>query len=112
MPTRQLTLKEKKVIEEFKKRIKEKFADETIKIVVFGSKARGDAKKNSDIDILVITSFDDWRKGDEIRKIGYDLDEHIDYRLSIQVVSESHINYLRSNSFQFIKHIESEGVLI
>jgi len=107
-----LTLKEKKVIEEFEKRVKDKFADEIVKIVVFGSRARGEAGKNSDIDILVITSSDDWRKGDEIREIGYDLDEHIDYRLSIQVISESHMNYLRSNSFQFIKNIESEGVVI
>ena len=107
-----LTLKEKKVIEEFEERVKDKFADEIVKIVVFGSKARGDAGENSDIDILVITSSDDWRKGDEIREIGYDLDEHIDYRLSIQVISESHMNYLRSNSFQVIKNIESEGVVI
>ena len=107
-----LTLKEKKVIEEFEKRVKDKFADEIVKIVVFGSRARGEAGKNSDIDILVITSSDDWRKGDEIREIGYDLDEHIDYRLSIQVISESHMNYLRSNGFQFIKNIESEGVVI
>lgn len=107
-----LTQKEKKVIEEFKERIKEKFADEIIKIVVFGSKARGDAEKNSDIDILVITSSDDWRMGDEIREIGYELDEEIDYRLSIQVIPESHINYLRNNGFQFIKNIESEGVVI
>ncbi len=107
-----LTLKEKKVIEEFEERVKDEFADEIVKIVVYGSKARGDAKKNSDIDILVITSSDDWRKGDEIREIGYDLDEHIDYRLSIQVISESHMNYLRNNSFQFIKNIESEGVVI
>ena len=107
-----LTLKEKTIIEEFEKRVKDKFADEIVKIVVFGSKARGEAGKNSDIDILVITSSDDWRKGDEIREIGYDLDEHIDYRLSIQVISESHMNYLRSNSFQFIKNIESEGVVI
>lgn len=107
-----LTPKEKKVIEIFKKRVKDKFADEIIKILVFGSKARGDAEKDSDIDILVITTSDDWRKGDEIREIGYDLDELIDYRLSIQVIPESHINYLRSNNFQFIKNIESEGVII
>lgn len=107
-----LTLKEKKVIEEFKQRVKDKFTDEIVKIIVFGSKARGNAEENSDIDILVITSSDDWQKGDEIREIGYELDEYIDYRLSIQVISKSHINYLKSNDFQFIKNIESEGIVI
>ncbi|MBI5750059.1 MAG: nucleotidyltransferase domain-containing protein [Nitrospinae bacterium] len=107
-----LTLKEKEVIEEFKKRVKDKFGGEIIKIIVFGSSARGDAGEDSDIDILVITSSDDWRMGDEIRGIGYNLDAHINYRLSIQVIPESHINYLRENSFQFIKNIESEGAVI
>ncbi len=112
MPAQRLTSKEKKVIEEFKKRIKNRFADEIIKIIVFGSTARGNTGENSDIDIMVIISRDDWRMGDEIREIGYELDEHIDYRLSIQVVHESHINYLRANNFQFIKNVESEGIII
>jgi len=107
-----LTLNEKKVIEEFKKRVKKEFADEIRKIILFGSKARGDSQKNSDIDIFVITTHDDWRKGDKIREIGYDLDEQIDYRLSIQVISESHIDYLKRNNFQFIKNIKSEGIVI
>lgn len=107
-----LTLDEKKIIEEFKKRLKEKFADEIIKIIVFGSKARGDAEKNSDIDVLVITSSHDWKNRSEIRKIGYDLDEKIDYRLSIQVIPQSHLIYLKNNNFQFIKNIESEGIVI
>jgi predicted nucleotidyltransferase len=79
---------------------------------VFGSKARGDASKESDIDVLVVTSSDDWKKGDEIRDIGYGLDDEIDYKLSIQVIPESHFDYLRQNNFQFAKNIENEGITV
>jgi len=107
-----LTEKERKIIEKFKKRIEERFSGEIVNIVVFGSKARGDATEESDIDIIVVTSFDDWRKGDKIREIGYELDEEIGYTLSIQIISQSHIEYLRNNNFQFIKNIEQEGIII
>ena len=107
-----LSLKEKKVLEEFKRRIKEKYFNEIQDVLVFGSKARGNAGKESDIDIIVITSSEDWKKGDKIREIGYGLDEDIGYKLSIQVISKSHIAYLRRNSFQFIKNVEKEAIFL
>ncbi len=107
-----LTSKERKIVEEFKRRIEDKFSGEILKVLVFGSKARGNATEESDIDVIVVTSSEDWRKGDKIREIGYELDEEIDYKLSIQVISKSHIDYLKRNNFQFIKNVEIEGVAI
>ena len=107
-----LTSQEERVIKRFKERIESKFGDEIVEIIVYGSKARGDADKNSDIDILVVTLSEDWRLGDRIRETGYDLDEDIDYRLSIQVVPKSHIVYLRENGFQFIKSVDLDGIRI
>ncbi len=107
-----LTSKEKEIIKKFKQRILQKYSNEILKVIVFGSKVRGDATKESDIDIIVITSSKDWKKGDEIRNIGYELDEEIGYRLSIQVMSKSHIDYLKQHNFQFIKNVESEGIAV
>ncbi len=107
-----LTRMEKNLIDEFKKEITAKFPEDIVKVIVFGSKARGDAGKESDIDIIVVSKKDDWRQGDRIRDIGYELDEKLDYRLSIQVLPESHVKYLKSNDFQFIKNVELEGIVI
>jgi len=107
-----LSLKEKNILKEFKQRIKEKYSDEIQDMLVIGSKARGDATEESDIDIIIIISSDDWRKGDEIRGIGYELDEEIRYKLSIQVISKSHIDYLRRNNFQFIMNVERDAVTV
>lgn len=107
-----LDSREKEIVEEFKRRIENKFPQEIEEVVIFGSKVRGDADKDSDIDILVITISDDWERKDEIREIGYDLDEEIDYGLSIQVMSKTHIDYLRKNKFQFIENVEKEGMSI
>jgi predicted nucleotidyltransferase len=107
-----LDRREKKIVNEFKRRIENEFLQEIVEVIVFGSKARGDAVKNSDIDLLVVTVSDDWEKGDKIRDIGYDLDEGIDYKLSIQVMSKAHVEYLKKNNFQFIANVEKEGISI
>ncbi|MFQ5964280.1 MAG: nucleotidyltransferase domain-containing protein [Candidatus Scalinduaceae bacterium] len=107
-----LSIKERAIVEEFRQIINDKFPDEIIDVLVFGSKARGDATKESDIDVLVITSSNNWKKGDEIREIGYGLDDEIDYKLSIQVISKSHLDYLRQNNFQFVANIENEGIIV
>jgi len=49
-----LNNKEKKVIESFVKELRKKLSDNIVSIRLFGSKARGDFKKDSDIDIFVL----------------------------------------------------------
>ena len=49
-----LTRKERGVIEEFKRRVEKQFPGEIVRLLVFGSKARGDATEQSDIDVIVI----------------------------------------------------------
>ncbi|MDR4509314.1 MAG: nucleotidyltransferase domain-containing protein [Candidatus Brocadiaceae bacterium] len=107
-----LSQKEREIIERFKQIISKKFPDEIVEVLVFGSKARGDATKESDIDVLVITSSNNWKRGDEIREIGYGLDDEIDYKLSIQVISQEHFDYLKQNNFQFIKSIKNESITV
>ncbi|HUK57252.1 MAG TPA: nucleotidyltransferase domain-containing protein [Nitrospiria bacterium] len=51
---RKLTAKEKHVVEAFKKTIEEQYPGELVRLTLFGSKARGDASKESDIDIQVV----------------------------------------------------------
>ncbi len=107
-----LTSKERKALENFTHILRNKFGDQILEIIIFGSKARGNSQKSSDIDIMVIISNNDWRIVDQIRNIGYDLDENIDYRFSIQVVPESHVKYLKDHNFQFIRNVEKEGIVI
>ena len=104
--------KEKQVLEIFKKQLYRKYPNEILNIIMYGSKARGESGPESDIDILIVMRSNDWRLGDEVRDIGYNLDGSIDYRLSIQVISESHYNYLLEHNFQFVQNISRDGISI
>lgn len=108
----ELNEQERKIIKIFKKKVEERYQGQISSIIVYGSKARGDATKDSDIDILVIVSDYDWRIGDEIRCIGYELDEEIGYTLSIQVLSIEHVDYLKKKNFRFIRNVQNYGIMI
>lgn len=107
-----LTVREKDIIAEFKRRAQERFPDEVSEVIVFGSKARGDAAEESDIDILVIARSDDWRLWDRIREIGYELEIENSLVLSIQVFSTDQIAYLKKLRTRFIMNVEKEGIAI
>ena len=46
--------KVEKVVNEFKLELENLYGDNLVSVIIYGSQARGDAKKNSYIDILVI----------------------------------------------------------
>jgi len=105
-----LNREETEVLEEFKRRVQEQFPGELVNMLVFGSKARGDAAQESDIDVIVITHSDDKKLAKNIRYTGYDLEIEHGIILSIQVYSQRHINYLRNIPTQFIQNIDREAI--
>lgn len=103
---------EKPIIEEFKRRIELRFPGELIRLILFGSKARGESRPESDVDLLVVIQSDNWRLGDEIRGVGYALELEHGVVLSIQVISRTHYERLRTSGTQFFHVLEREGVVV
>lgn len=62
-------MKHKEAVEEFVRKLKEKFGSRIESIVVFGSYARGEWKEESDIDVLIIGDV----KLDEIIDVTYEV---------------------------------------
>jgi predicted nucleotidyltransferase len=105
-------IREKPIIEEFKRRIEQQFPGELVRLVLFGSKARGDATIESDVDLLVVIRSDNWRLGDEIRGVGYALELEHGVVLSIQVMSERHYDELKARGSTFLTNVEREGLAV
>lgn len=62
--TKSLTKKEWLAVEEFKNAIFRRYPRRIKKIILFGSKARGDSSQASDIDLLVVVT----KNGKQIRR--------------------------------------------
>lgn len=107
-----LTLKERKVIRKFKNTVLDKFSNQILEIKLFGSKARGDVKRNSDIDLLIVTKEEDWRLGDRIGEIAFDLLLEEGIYLSTKVVSKRHLIHLQKLAAPFIENVMREGITL
>ncbi|NGZ95681.1 MAG: hypothetical protein CV089_06045 [Nitrospira sp. WS110] len=103
---------EQPILQEFKRRVEQRFPEELVRLVVFGSKARGDASVESDIDVLTVVRSEDWKLGDEIRDIGYELEIVHGVVLSIQVMGQRQYQELKARGSTFVANVEQEGLAI
>lgn len=84
-------------------------SDDIVKIILFGSVARGDDTEESDIDILIITTNSD-ELSDEINSAAVDIILEKDEFISPHVMSEEHFN--KTIDYPFLTNVLKEGVVI
>ena len=119
---------EKKALAELKEKIKEKYPD--AEIILYGSKARGDYNKNSDIDLMIIIkdehqinksiSFEELEKlyflpvNEKIENEILDIltDIQVKYCISIdyQVKNKSYVETNLAGVVPLYRNIRKEGV--
>lgn len=101
---------EKKVVNSFVEELRNKIGDEILNIVLFGSKARGDFNRESDIDIFVLVR----EKTQNIRdKVGDITADYIfDYDIPISPVLYDLDEYEQNKKLGsfFFENVEKEGV--
>jgi predicted nucleotidyltransferase len=84
--------------------------DPSAKVILFGSRARGDERKDSDWDILVLTSYPvDLEKERKFRNHIYDLELETGEPFSLFAYSESDWNS-RQKITPFYFNVIKEGV--
>lgn len=101
------------MVQSFVRRALEAYPDAIDSIRLFGSKARGDARADSDIDLLVVVPDDEQKEEitRKLRDIAYDLLEEFDYHfvLSIKVLPTRRIPHGRVSGDPFVLNIQIEG---
>lgn len=95
------------------KLVKEKVLaiDPEAKIILFGSRARGDQRKESDWDFLILTKKQLTIKlEDEIRDSIYDIELELGEAISTVVKNEQ--EWQRLEVTQFFKNVSKDGVIV
>jgi predicted nucleotidyltransferase len=81
-------------------------------IIVFGSKARGDATPDSDLDLLLVIEEGDWRLKSELADVAYELAIGTDIVPSVKIYTRAEWEQLRESESPFREAVTREGVLV
>ena len=103
---------EKEAIAEFKKLLAEKLKREVLAVQLFGSKARGDFNKDSDIDLIIILENADEENKDKVFDAVMAIIDRYELYLSVHIYSKKEYDYLNSIPTVFMQIIHKEAVAL
>jgi len=107
-----LSKKERIALKKFRKALEETFVENLIEVTLFGSKARGDARRDSDLDLLVIIAGGDWRMCDVVYGIATDILLETEVCISPKVINRKDYEHLYNMGTPFIKNVLREGITV
>jgi len=110
----QLGDRESSVLQEFKDAVTERLSHAVKLIKVFGSRARGNAKEWSDLDVLIIIKEDSTSIEEKIREIRYETMWRYNFHplISLLLLSEEEYASLSRLQTGLWRNIEREGVTL
>ena len=106
-----LTAKEKAALAKLITGLKNLYGANLDGVILYGSKARGDATRNSDIDVMVILKeYDNWSaEFDKVAGLGYAVEEEYDYALLLSFIIKKKEEY-RVRQTPLLLNVRKEGV--
>lgn len=94
------------------KAISEKLSSDKriLKIIVYGSRVRGDYRGDSDLDVLVIIDKKDKEIKDKIHNMFYSYELETDLSFSVTIFSLKELEFNVKLGSPFIQNIKKEGI--
>ena len=110
MPVTALSQRESEALQEFSARIRAALGSNLRELRLFGSKARGDSRPDSDLDVLVVVSNDRARAEDQAIDIAFDVNVASDLYISPRVVTAESLADPVWRTTLFVQTVTREGV--
>ncbi|MHC4574184.1 MAG: nucleotidyltransferase domain-containing protein [Planctomycetota bacterium] len=107
-----LSAEEKSALRHFKTGLEQALGKRLIELRLFGSKARGDDRPNSDMDVLVIVASDDWHIRDTVYDVATDILLQMDTCISPKVISKNRFDQLGKQGTSFIHNISKDAIRV
>lgn len=101
----------KRLVEQVKAFLHEKYGEGIKRVVLYGSHARGEATEDSDVDVLVLVdpSLNYREVDDSLRDLLYDMLLEEGELVSVIVIPEDHFE---NHNLPFMLNVRKEGVTI
>jgi predicted nucleotidyltransferase len=103
---------EQAALEDFVDAVRGSLGSEIIDVQLFGSKARGDAKPESDVDVLVVVRRDEPELIDALYDLLLDACLSYNVYISLKVFSEAEYERLNHPRTPFMQNVAREGMAL
>jgi uncharacterized protein len=107
-----LTRLDKRWIEQYRRELTQKFPGMVEQMLIYGSKARGEATPDSDLDVLLIVRDDAAKRKRPMREIGYLLAAEGDVVPSIMAYTVGEWEQLKTSGSRFREAVERDEVRV
>lgn len=108
----QLDAREEAAVREFAQLVRRALGRNLAELRLFGSRARGDAAADSDIDVLVVVAGDRVEAEDRAIDIAFDINLARDVYISPRVVTADSLRDPVWRTTLFVQTLEREGVAL
>ena len=104
--------KDRTVLLEFKKRIGSDIMSHIRKVMVFGSRARGDSFEDSDLDVIALVDEKTSSLEARLDDVAYQVMWEHDFKpiISLKVLEESRYSDALQKGYAFYRHVDQEGI--
>ena len=107
-----LTPDEQAWLHEYRQALDERHPDAVVRMLLYGSKARGDAHSDSDVDVLLIVGTEAAHLKRSLREIGYELASTTDAVPSILAYTEQEWRERKERGYPFQHAVERDAVTV
>lgn len=107
-----LTLEEKAWLDAYRETLEKKHPGAVQQILIYGSKARGQAHAESDLDVLLIVKTEAGALKRELRRIGYLLAATVEVWPSILAYTQEEWESRKRSGSSFRKAVERDAVRV
>ena len=99
-------------LDEYRQVLSKRHTGVVLRMVIYGSKARGDAHADSDLDVLIIVRNDAGALKRTLREIGYDLAATSWAVPSILAYTHDEWEHRKAKGFSFQRAVERDAVAV
>ncbi len=107
-----LTVDDQTWLDAYRQVLREQFPGVVQDMIIFGSKARGTARPDSDLDMILLIREGDWRFKRQMTHPGYDLSIGTDVLPSLIVYTLAEWQRMRDDQSVFREVVERDGVSV